>query len=223
MVQADLPLERYLAIVDRHVSQYGVPRVISLQGEGEPTLNKYFFEMAAYARSIGSEPYTITNGTYRYPERFKKNFTRIGVSIDTLDAEEASRIGRHNLSRTIEFVLALSGELDIAIHSVATSPSAHDVAIWSKEHGMSHIMQELQSKDDFSYRYRDRVTMHPRPQKFRCRYVEQPLVRYVNLEEKELPCVYIKDTQGFVSVADLRQRLARRETPSCCLGCRELK
>jgi hypothetical protein len=33
-------------LLDRHVARYSVPPLVSLQGEGEPTINPDFFRMA---------------------------------------------------------------------------------------------------------------------------------------------------------------------------------
>lgn len=39
MPQADMTLAGYTSILDGHIARYGVPQVVSLQGEGEPTLH----------------------------------------------------------------------------------------------------------------------------------------------------------------------------------------
>ncbi|WP_426336541.1 radical SAM protein [Pseudoduganella sp. R-31] len=223
MAQGDMPLERFRAIVDRHVARYGVPRRLSLQGEGEPTLNRDFFAMAAYARTIGAEPFTITNGTYKYPEHFLADFRQIGVSIDTLDACEAASIGRHNLERVIEFVENLRGKLDITIFSVAVSASVQPVREWCRKRGLRHMIQPLQGKDDYSRRYPQRIQLHRQPTEYRCHLLENDGMRYYDLSGGEMPCCFIKDASRFESIAALRSILEERKVPLPCAGCAHLR
>lgn len=223
MAQGDLPLERFRAIVDSHVARYGVPRRLSLQGEGEPTLNRDFFAMAAYARAIGAAPFTITNGTYKYPERFLSDFRQIGVSIDTLDPEEASSIGRHNLERVIGFVDSLRRKLEITIFSVAVSDSAKQVRQWSRRRGLRHMVQPLQGKDDYIRRYPQRVVLQRQPTEFRCGLLDEDRMRYYDLAGREMPCCFIKDARHFESIAALRKGFIERQVPAPCSGCAHLR
>lgn len=222
MTQGDMPLEQFRAIVDSHVARYGVPRRLSLQGEGEPTLNRDFFAMAAYARAIGAEPFTITNGTYKYPEHFLADFRQIGVSIDTLNADEADSIGRHNLQRVLDFVDSLHGKLELTIFTVAVSASAQQVRHWCRARGLRHVVQPLQGKDDYSRRYPQRIQLHRQPAEFRCRLLDEDRMRYYDLAGREMPCCFIKDAGQFNSISGLRSTLAERRVPSACTGCAHL-
>jgi MoaA/NifB/PqqE/SkfB family radical SAM enzyme len=223
MPQQDMSIDQCIAIIDSHVARFGVPSEVSLQGEGEPTLNRSFFAMAAYAKNIGAEPYTITNGTYKYPEQFKESFSSIGVSIDTLDPIEADRIGRHNLPRVLDFVDAISTTLKVVIHSVALSPSVRDVADWCASRGFKHVVQPLQVKPDYQYRYPQLVVMKRPPKLFQCAYLKHDLMRYHTIDNKELPCFCIKDTSHFLSIDDLRDQLSSKQVPHSCTGCRYLE
>jgi len=89
MPQVDMSFELFEQRLQEHIAKHGVPTEVSLQGEGEPTLHRDFFRMAERVRDIGSVPYTITNGTHKYPERFIGLFPRLGVSVDTMNEEEA--------------------------------------------------------------------------------------------------------------------------------------
>jgi MoaA/NifB/PqqE/SkfB family radical SAM enzyme len=222
MTQGDMPLDQFRAIVDGHVTRYGVPRRLSLQGEGEPTLNRDFFAMAAYARAIGAEPFTITNGTYKHPEHFLADFRQIGISIDTLNAEEASSIGRHNLERVLDFVDSLHGKLELTIFTVAVSPSAQQVRHWCRARGLRHMVQPLQGKDDYSRRYPQRIQLRRQPAEFRCSYLDQDRMRYYNLAGIEMPCCFIKDASSFESISALHSALDERQVPSACSGCAHL-
>ena len=62
MRQGDMPYETFTGLIDQHIAKYGVPGVVSLQGEGEPTLHHDFIRLAEFVRSRGATPYTITNG-----------------------------------------------------------------------------------------------------------------------------------------------------------------
>ncbi|PRC94805.1 hypothetical protein S2091_0808 [Solimicrobium silvestre] len=218
-----MTMEHYLKIMDSHVHRYGIPAQVSLQGEGEPTLNHDFFNMAAHVRRIGSEPTTITNGSYKYPEHFAQSFKKIGISLDTLDPAEASRVGRHNLARVLEFIESVSSFLEVTIFTVAISPSFHAVAAWCQQRGLKHIVQPLQSKPDYNYRYPQHVVVHPRPSLYQCAYLQQDLMRYYAIDSGEFPCCFIKDARHYVSIADLKQQLANKQIPASCSGCKELK
>jgi MoaA/NifB/PqqE/SkfB family radical SAM enzyme len=164
MRQGDLPLVAFIAVLDGHIGRYGVPEVVSLQGEGEPTLHREFFQMAQRVRAVGATPYTITNGTYRHPERFIGLFPRVGVSVDSLEEAAARRIGRYNLPRVLSFIQALAPHLQIVIHSVAHGPHTGRISEWCRAQGYQHIVQPLQAKPDYSRRYLltacDRTTVH---------------------------------------------------------------
>ncbi|MFZ6646158.1 radical SAM protein [Undibacterium sp. TJN25] len=222
MPQKDMSLDQCKSIIDRHVERYGVPVEISLQGEGEPTLNHSFFDMAAYAKDVGALPYTITNGTYKYPEHFAASFSKLGVSVDTLDPHEANQIGRYNLPRVIEFINAAKFSVTVIIHSVALSPSIQKVADWCAREGFTHIVQPLQTKPDYQYRYPQMVVMHRKPSRFKCAYLTRDLMRYYTIGGTELPCFSIKDTKTFISISDLRAQFLARQEPSTCIGCRYL-
>ena len=87
------------------------PHVVSLQGEGEPTVHPRFWDMAETVRTRGLVPYTITNGSCAEPGKFAAAFPNVAVSIDTLDPVEAERIGRHKLNRVLENLDALTEQM----------------------------------------------------------------------------------------------------------------
>ena len=95
---------------------------VSLQGEGEPMAHRDFWRMAERVTQLGKVPYTITNGSLmRHPQRLADAFEAIGVSIDTLDAVEAERIGRLRLPRVLknlERLLAHMSAERVIVHTV---------------------------------------------------------------------------------------------------------
>jgi MoaA/NifB/PqqE/SkfB family radical SAM enzyme len=223
MRQGDMPGEVFEAVLARHVREHGIPECVSLQGEGEPTLHPDFFHMAQRVREMGSRPYTITNGTYRHPERFIGLFTRVGVSVDTLDESAARRIGRHNLPRVLGFVAALAPHLQIVIHSIARSAATTRIAAWCRVQGYEHIVQPLQTKGDYSYRYAKMMggaggadVAGP----FWCSYLARPAMRYYSLDATELPCCFIKDTTRYPGMAAMMSHQESGNWPECCRGCR---
>mgnify|MGYP002336518558 CR=1 FL=1 len=92
MPQRHMPLPLFRDILSRLPPGQ---HTVSLQGEGEPLTHPEFWEMVKLVEQRGCIPYTITNGSKIDPERMGLYFPWIGVSLDTLDADEAQRIGRY--------------------------------------------------------------------------------------------------------------------------------
>lgn len=139
-----------------------------------------------------------------------------------MNAEEAASIGRHNLERVLDFVDSLHGKLELTIFTVAVSASAQQVRHWCRARGLRHVVQPLQSKDDYSRRYPQRIQLRRQPTAFRCSYLEQDRMRYYDLAGREMHCCFIKDASKFEPVSTLRADLAFRMAPSACLGCAHL-
>ena len=92
--------------------------VVSLQGEGEPTLHPRFWDMVSGVRARGFAPTTITNGYEIDPVRMAAELPNVAVSIDTLDEAEATRIGRlklHRVLANLDRLLAVMGPERIRI------------------------------------------------------------------------------------------------------------
>lgn len=221
MRQGDMSVKAFQELLRQHVTRYGPLDVVSLQGEGEPTLHPEFFRMAEHVRALGSRPYTITNGSYKHPEQFIGLFPQVGVSIDSLDPQVATAFGRYNLPRVIAFVEALAPKLQIVIHSVAHQQYTPPIAAWCRERGYGHIVQPLQTKEDYIQRYRDRLSATPgAPGGFSCSYLAQPRMRYYTLDGLEMPCCYIKDVSQFPGIDALLAHQKGSTWPPCCIGCR---
>lgn len=220
MRQGDMSLGTFQAILERHIALYGVPNIVSLQGEGEPTLNKEIFEMAQLARDRGAQPYTITNGTYKHPERFIGLFSSLGVSVDTLDEKRARQIGRYNLKRVLAFVETLAPRLKIVIHTVYNRELSEAVVQWCRRQGYMHVVQPLQRKVDYTRNYPREISPANSNRKFACGYVSHNKLRYYTLDSVELPCAFIKDTSAYEGIEAMRTHLAGGTWPRCCAGCR---
>lgn len=219
MVQGDMAYETGARLLDAHVQRFGVPFSVSLQGEGEPTMHPRFFDFAQKVRDIGSQPYTITNGTYKQAERFAEHFEVVGVSLDTLDPQVATRIGRHNLPKVVRFIDRLSEHVRVVVHTVALARDLPAVQRFCEVRGLRHVVQPLQPKADYARRYPDLVGPSARPTPFRCAYLEQPIFRYYSLDGTELPCCFIKDTSQFAGIEQTAAQARAGHTPEVCRGC----
>jgi len=223
MRQADMSYETFAALLARHIGMNGIPDTVSLQGEGEPTLHHDFFKMAEHVVSVGAKPYTITNGTYKHPDRFAEHFAEVGVSIDTLDEAAAEKIGRYNLPRVLSFVAALAPLVQVVIHSVAHREHTTRIAAWCRQNKYRHIVQPLQTKPDYAFRY----GQHSKPAKpkggFSCDYVASARMRYFSLDSVEMPCCFIKDASAYEGMAAMLAHQRNRTWPVVCVGCRYAK
>jgi hypothetical protein len=225
MPQQDMEWPTFKAIVDG-MRQSG--NMVSLQGEGEPSLHPRFFDMAEYVAARGHRPYSILNGSRIDAARIARTFPAIAVSVDTLDEATAERIGRHNLAKVLsnldELRIAM-GPGRIEIMTVDLGQPLDALRAWVKDRGFgNHVVQPLERKDDYAKRY---VVMPPRPlrppQPSTCRFLAQNVMRFYTWSGQELPCCFIKDTSGIASIPDLKRSLERGSTPPGCSGCRELR
>lgn len=231
MPQRHMAMAVFEQIMARLPAPEGGAATVSLQGEGEPTLHPQFWDMVHAVRAKGHRTYTITNGTRVDAARFEQGFDSVGVSIDTLDAQEAERIGRFNLPKVLshlEDLLAAMGPERVAVHTVSYGQAIEPLVAHLKQLGLRrHIVQPLQVKDDYAKRYTAQPVLQrlapPPPTQFRCGFLEAPRMRYFDIDGREMPCCFIKDTSGYTSIDDLRQSLAVRQIPRPCAGCRELR
>lgn len=206
----------------------GVPagdHVVSLQGEGEPTVHPRFWDMVDAVRRRGLRPFTITNCSHVDAARFAEYFPTFAVSIDTLDPIEAERIGRYKIDRMLKNLDDLCAVIDpnrIHIMTVDYGQPLAAVREFARTRGFGHTVQPLQAKDDYAERYPDRIAARPRPYTYRCRYLDQPLRRYYDVEGREYPCCYIKDHRRHEPIETLRAKMAARQMPAACEGCHEV-
>jgi MoaA/NifB/PqqE/SkfB family radical SAM enzyme len=216
----DMSYEAFCDLLDHHVARYGVPPLVSLQGEGEPTINPDFFRMAERVKAIGSTPYTITNGTFKQWRKFVPLFPAVGVSMDTLDDQEAEKIGRFNLPRVQEFIENLARHSTVVVHTVSVWPkSARAVGLWCRERGLHHIVQPLQNKPDYQYRYPQFVPKQTREERFACGYLREDRMRYYDMDGTAMPCAFIKDTSQYPGLAQMHRLHEEGSRPACCAGC----
>lgn len=224
MPQKHMAMHDFVTILDR--LSPGIHH-LSLQGEGEPTTHPQFWDMVQLARERGYVPYTITNGSRLDPELIGKYFSELGISIDTLDPDEAERIGRFKLSQMLTNLQRLLASYDpskITVHTVDYGQDFESVKAFIHTHGIGgHVIQPLQVKDDYAYRYANRIPAASQEYSYRCRHIEQPTMRFYTITGIEMPCCFMKDANQFISTADIKETLARREVPAPCSGCGEIR
>lgn len=202
--------------------------VVSLQGEGEPTAHPRFYDWAEVLAARGYVPYSITNGSLINPALARDHFPRLGFSLDTLDADEAERIGRRNLPRTLEKLeqlLWLMGPRRIDIYTVDYGQDLQPLKAFLRTRGLPrHIVQKLQHKPDYAYRYANflpplREAIRAGPP---CRYLVQPRMRFFSVNGIEFPCSFIKNPEGYRGAHALRSDFLAGRVPSVCAGCAEI-
>lgn len=222
MPQRHMAWELFERIID------GIPpgrHMVSLQGEGEPTTHPQFWEMAQAVRTRGLIPFTITNAAQIDAARMASTFPRLGVSIDTLDAAEAERIGRYKFSRVLANLDALSAHMSakrIHIMTVNYGQPLDAVRELARARGYSHTVQPLQAKPDYAHRYPQALDVPPPRYTHRCRYLERPLKRYFDIDGREYPCCFIKDASLHELPEALQAKMAAGVVPAACTGCREI-
>jgi MoaA/NifB/PqqE/SkfB family radical SAM enzyme len=198
---------------------------VSLQGEGEPFLHPRFWDMVETVRAAGLVPYTITNGTLvEDPERVAACFPAIGVSLDTLDPALSKQTGRLFLDRVLDGLARLRKAMQpaarIVLHTVDFGQPLQPVQEFAQAQGFRHIVQPLQPKDDYARYYATETSLGPCT--YRCRYIEQPSLRYYNIDGVEMPCFCIKQTGHYHGVEAIAAELRAQRVPATCRGCREI-
>lgn len=225
MPQRHMPMEVFRRILHKLPQR---PIRVSLQGEGEPMAHPGFWQMADEITAQGKVPYTITNGSLiRDPARVVRTFPEIGISIDTLDPEEAQRIGRLKLARMLRKFDALLQHMPperVIVHTVRYGQPLDDLLLFLKERGIRHhVVQPLQTKADYSARYPQMVAAQEHRYHFNCSYIRSGFMRFYTLDGVEMPCCFIKDASKFVSTSHIAAELAAQRVPAACTGCREIE
>jgi len=199
---------------------------LSLQGEGEPIVHRGFWRMVEMVVERGHVPYTITNGSHLDAEKIKRHFPSIGISLDTVDENEAERIGRHDLPKVlgnIERLIETYPPRCIVIHTVDYGQEKEPLRAYLRRLGITrHAVQPLQTKDDYAYRYPGLIPVKFIDYTYSCRYIDAPLRKFYTIDGVELPCCFIKDVRNFVSIAHIRESFEKKIAPPCCAGCREI-
>lgn len=224
MPQKDMSWDTFTKIV---LAIPGKGFSVWLQGEGEPSLHPQFEAMARYVRQHGHHPYTILNGSRVDAQKLPILFPTIGLSVDTLDEACAHQIGRYNLPKVLKNIDLLSQVMQpkrINIMTVDMGQPLDALRSWAVERGFGrHIVEALSPKTDYARRYtvNSQAIMPSRPSS--CAFLQRDVMRFYTWMGKELPCCFIKNTNAFTTVNDLRSRLAKGDILGCCAGCTQLR
>lgn len=225
MPQQDMPWESFQRIVDA-ISEDNV--IVSLQGEGEPSLHPQFEQMAAYVSARGHRPYTILNGSRVNAHRLAALFPTLGISVDSLDEHFAEKTGRHNLPkvlRNVEELCEVMNPKRITIMTVDMGQPLDELRTWVKRKDFGrHIIQPLSPKSDYARHYTVNTdALQARQPLSSCRFLAQASHRFFTWKGQELPCAFMKDPVDYLSRQDARQKLGQGERMQCCHGCPQLR
>ena len=231
MAQRHMESAVFEQILERLRGEGGL--TVSLQGEGEPMLHPSFWDWVGQVKQHGWQATTISNGSRIDAERCAEHLQWIGISLDTLDPTEAERMGRPNLPKVLANLQSLKeamGPERITVHTVFYGQPLEELVQFLKDQGIRrHVVQPLQVKDDYAKRYPQLAVLKPLKAlapavtAYRCRFLEQPVMRVFNLDGVEMPCCFIKDISSYRSARSLVDSLAQGIVPRTCAGCRELR
>lgn len=175
--------------------------------------------------ALGHQPYTITNASLIDARLAALKFSTLGVSVDTLEEAEAHRIGRYklgNVLRRLGELVACLGAARVIVHTVSYGQDIEPLRAYVRELGCRHVVQPIQAKPDYSKHYGKAIPVIFWQYKKQCRYLEENLMRYFDVNGTEAPCCYIKDMKLFNTAQNLKTRIAAGSVPPTCVGCREI-
>ena len=223
--QRDMSLEQFQGILDTHVAKYGRPSRVIIQGEGEPTLNAELFAMAEYCKRQKFFTSLTTNGLHSDRDSLIKHFDEIFVSIDTINPEEANKLGRLNIQKVLEAVeYYRSKKKQVFIQAVQMPDINQDKALqaWARAKGIKLIVLPLSSKQEYIKVYKGKLSMpfSELHQNFNCRHVKDPERYFYTIDGTLLPCCYIKDTTAYPGMDAMLKAIKTNTCPQVCQGCR---
>jgi Radical SAM superfamily len=226
MEQEDMSWDTFTSIVDKIPSK----SIVKLQGEGEPTLWKHWWEGVAYIAERGHFLTSIINGTNVDVEKFTLYFSNLGVSIDSIDPDVANEIGRFNVKKVQQNLLLLKKHMKSKLVAYITDigQDLTSTKQWLQSNNIAYVLQPLMAKTDY-------VAAYPADKKFTslsrlaadkpktCEYLfDENKLKFFTIKGQELPCCFIKQPEGF-SADVARDEMNQGIVPSYCTGCRYLK
>ena len=150
---------------------------------------------------------------------FAESFDVVGISVDSLNPENASSMGRVNLPGAIHFIEEVAKHVkQVVVHSIDFKGETKNIANWCQQHRYIHVIQPLQAKDDYRRKYQ--TIAFPRLRgPFACPRLNQLDQRYYNLDQLEMPCCFIKDTSEFKGILEMIEDSQKGCWPKVCSGC----
>lgn len=238
MDQTFLPVSRVSEVLDDLPP--GVHDV-RLQGEGEPLLHPHFYEMAEIVRARGHLVNTITNASKNFDAaKIASSLDSISISIDTVDVELATSIGRLHLPTVLKNfhdLVQVMGPSRITVLTCDFGQPLQEVGRMVRQSGCEQILLRLNPKDDYKVVYPSNYvrvglnmvnavdkphvveTVQPPKYHYNCHHIKNLDFRCYGASGSFRPCCYIKDTSKFVSVDHIRDSLTNKVVPECCTGC----
>lgn len=223
MEQKDMSWEMFLSIAQNITSKQ-----CSLQGEGEPTLWPYFYKAAQYLHSRKIGVSTIINASRVNIELLDAHFTKVGVSIDTLDDKVAQEIGRHKLSKVLDNLQLMIPKLRnrLTIHTTDFGQDLEPIKKYCADTNIKHVIQPLQKKLDYVVVYPKHWdvkinTVRPN-NSYSCVYLREPLMEFYTIDGYKRPCCFMK-SHTTLSKQQLQLSLKSGSVSQVCVGCFNLK
>lgn len=216
MPQADMEWSTFVEIID----SIPTPSIITLQGEGEPTLHPLFWPMVDYATKKQHSVRTTLNGTQLDTTQIPKYFKEINISIDSLDEELCNEIGRVNLPKVLKNIsdlCAVYPASSITIRTVDFNQPLGALREYVHSNNFKWRVQPIQRKEDYTSTYKNQfieVVSANKPRTTLCSYLKQDKLRYYTFTGLELPCCFIKDTAGISTIDRMKHVM-----PRGCNGC----
>ena len=109
--------------------------------------------------------------------------------------------------------------MQVIVHTVAIADDLADVVEYCQKRGLPHIVQPLQAKPDYRYRYPHFVLPLERTKPFACSYLRQPLKRFYNLDGVEMVCCFIKSSRDLPGLEAMQIMERHQHMPDVCSGC----
>lgn len=205
-------------------------------GEGEAMLHPSFWDMAAYAKQTRNYLTMTTNGsalTQQNVAKAKKLFDHIAVSLDTMDAELADRVGRHQHDKVIAGIQYLvHSRIPITILTTDFGQDIDPVRQFIKtlpSGSVKHRIQPLFGKQDYKTSYTMFTPATPiiplSPKRVWCPVARERSFIAYDVNGIKMPCCHIKDKSTYIGYDHLVEMLSSSDNdkiPSVCVGCHKL-
>lgn len=226
MEQEDMSWDMFTSIVD-NLPKYST---VKLQGEGEPTLWKYWWEGVAYIVKKGHRINTILNGSVIDIDKVVLYFKNIGVSLDTINIDEANTIGRFNVEKVKRNLLLLKEYLGngLLVYITDSGQDLKETYDWLSSNRITYVKRTLLTNVDY-------VTIYPKDKEVKqisklgndkpktCDYISgRNNFSYYTVKGQKLPCCFIKNPKDF-SVDTAVKQFKAGIIPKHCTGCSYIK
>lgn len=230
-----MSVDLFKSIVDEWKSS-STPLTFVLAGEGEAMLHPSFWDMVEYAHHPRHYLTMITNGSalnQQNVSRMKKLFDKVAVSLDTMDASLADRVGRHHHDKVIAGIRLLAhSKIPVMVMTTDFGQDIEPVRQFIKTlppRLVEHRVQPLYTKQDYATSYTMFAPIIPvipkSPTRVRCDIASNGAFIAYDVNGIKTPCCHIKDKTSYIGYDALVEMFSRpdnKEIPTTCIGCRML-